>query len=86
MEDYSLRTSPHVPIFRTPEKYIEDKLKILKRDFLIRPTAKELEHVMSLKTEYEIDTAIRKIIIDHLDKLDEVERMMGNYEKSKRAR
>ena len=80
------RNSPHVPVFTTPEKYIKAKLKILERDFLIRPTVKELEHVMSLETEYEIDTAIRKIIIDHLDKLEEVERMMDNYEKNKRDR
>lgn len=47
--------------FETPEKYINERLLILKRDFLIEPTDEELEHLHTLKTEMAIDAAIRKI-------------------------
>jgi hypothetical protein len=47
--------------FETPEKYIKERLLILKRDFLIEPTEEELDHLHTLKTEIAIDAAIRKI-------------------------
>ena len=54
----------HSPKFTTPEKYVKDKLKILSRDFCIRPTETDLEHLKTLKTQTSIDNAI-KSIIDH---------------------
>lgn len=53
--------------FETPEKYINERLLILKRDFLIEPTEEELDHLGTLKTEMAIDAAIRKIYESHWD-------------------
>ena len=53
--------------FETPEKYIKERLLILKRDFLIEPTEEELNHLHTLKTEMAIDAAIRKIYESHWD-------------------
>lgn len=66
--------------FTTPEKYIEKKLKILLRDFKIRPSYKEVDHLYSLKTQTAIDNAFHKIIFDYLDNYDE---LFGNNKKKK---
>lgn len=58
----------HSPQWTTPEKYIKAKLKILKRDFWIEPTEKELEHLKTLTTQVSIDNAILSIIAHHWDK------------------
>lgn len=52
----------HSPKFTTPEKYVKDKLKILKRDFCIQPTEAEIAHLNTLKTQISIDNAITSII------------------------
>ena len=62
---YDPYINSHSPIFKTPEKYIEQKLKILKRDFYITPTETELEHLDTLKTQIEIDNAVLSIIAHH---------------------
>lgn len=48
--------------FSTPEKYIEAKLKILRRDMLIEPTEEELIQLRSKKTEVGIDSCVKAII------------------------
>ena len=57
----------HSPKFTTPEQYAKAKVKILKRDFRITPTAEELDHIKTLKTEIAIDNAILGIINRHWD-------------------
>ena len=63
--NYDPYISSHSPIFRTPKKYIEQKLKILRRDFRIEPTETELEHLNTLTTQITIDNAILSIISHH---------------------
>lgn len=55
----------HSPVFRTPKKYVEAKVRILKRDFCIRPTEEEIEHLYTLKTQTAIDNAVLSIINHH---------------------
>lgn len=62
MDDY---ICSHSPQFTTPEKYLTAKLKILSRDFYIDPTATELEHLETLKTQVAIDNAILSVIAHH---------------------
>lgn len=62
---YDPYINSHSPIFKTPEQYIEQKLKILKRDFRITATETELEHLNTLTTQIQIDNAILTIIARH---------------------
>lgn len=62
---YDPYINSHSPIFKTPEQYIEQKLKILKRDFRITPTGTELKHLNTLTTQITIDNAILSIINRH---------------------
>ena len=55
----------HSPLFKTPEKYIKQKLKILRRDFCIEPTEEEIAHLNTLTTQVTIDNAILTIINNH---------------------
>lgn len=57
----------HSPQWTTPEKYVEAKLKILRRDFKITPTENEIIHLKSLKTQIAIDNACLSIINRHWD-------------------
>ena len=57
----------HSPQWNTPEKYVEAKLKILRRDFRITPTEEEIKHLKTLKTQISIDNAILSIINHHWD-------------------
>jgi hypothetical protein len=57
----------HSPKFTTPEKYIKAKLKILRRDFCVRPTEEEIAHLKTLTTEIGIDNACLGIINRHWD-------------------
>lgn len=60
--EYEMYVTSHSPIFRTPKKYIEQKLKILRRDFYIEPTEEEIVHLSTLTTQIAIDNAILSII------------------------
>lgn len=64
---YDTDRNAHSPAFKNPEKYIEAKIKILKRDFRIGPTEAEIEHLKTLKTQTAIDNAILSIINHHWD-------------------
>lgn len=57
--------SGHSPVFKTPEQYTRAKVKILKRDFCIRPTEEEMYHLKTLETQIAIDNAILSIINHH---------------------
>lgn len=54
-----------LPKWTTPEKYIEEKVKILTKDFCITPTKEELAHLATLKTQISIDNACQTIIKNH---------------------
>ena len=62
---YDPYITSHSPVFTTAPKYIEQKLRILKRDFCIKPTEAELEHINTLTTQTQIDNAILTIIAHH---------------------
>ncbi len=64
---YDFYVSSHTPTFRTPDKYIKAKLKILKRDFCIDATEEEIEHLNTLTTQIQIDNAILSIIARRWD-------------------
>lgn len=55
----------HAPLFKNAEQFIQAKLDMLKKDFRIKPTEKEIDHLYELKTESEINRAVRQIINDH---------------------
>lgn len=51
--------------FTTPEKYIARKLKMLRKDMYIEPTEEEIAHLKKMKTEGDIDRAVKTIIATH---------------------
>ena len=61
-EAYKIR---HAPQFKSAEQYIQAKLKMLVKDFRIKPTETEIKHLHELSTESEINRAIRQIIVNH---------------------
>ena len=46
-------------------KYVKQKLKMLKCDFLIEPTKDDIDNLMTLNSEAAIDKWVIKIIKDH---------------------
>ena len=48
------------------EEYMNQKVKMLKKDFKIRLTAKETNYLQSLPTEIAVDNYIRTIIKNKL--------------------
>ena len=63
-EYFDLRTGA-IPEFKNPKQYIEAKIKILRRDFRISPTTKEMNHLYELKTRGDIDRAMVAIVHNH---------------------
>jgi hypothetical protein len=59
-----------VPTFKTPEQYVREKLKMLRGEMLIEPTADELNHLVELQTEGDIDRAVHSIIARHWNELE----------------
>lgn len=59
---YDEYITSHSPQFKTPEKYVKSKLKILSRDFCIQATEEEKAHLNTLTTQIAIDNAILSII------------------------
>lgn len=55
----------HAPTFKNTEQFLQAKLKMLVQDFCIHPTETEIKHLQTLKTEREINCAVRQIINDH---------------------
>lgn len=62
---YDPYITSHSPIFKIPEKYVRDKLRILKRDFRIEATTDEINHLNTLTTQTAIDNAVLSIINRH---------------------
>ena len=54
--------------FITPEQYVEDKIEMLREEMCIKPTADEIKHLKTLKTETSIDNAVHSIIDRHWSK------------------
>ena len=48
--------------FENPEKYIKEKLRMLRQDMYIEPTEEEIDRLKSKKTESEIDNVVRGIV------------------------
>ena len=64
MEGYEIS---HSPTFKNPKQYVKAKLKIITdpKGFGITPTASEVEHLYTLKTQISIDNAILSVIARH---------------------
>jgi hypothetical protein len=60
----AIRTSLHHTI-SLPE-YIRQKLNMLKKDFMIRLSQHEIEHMMALTTEIAVDNYAKKLIYKRL--------------------
>ena len=48
--------------FENPKQYVKAKLHMLKHEMFIQPTDEELDHLRSLKTQGDIDRAVKTII------------------------
>ena len=48
--------------FTSPEKYIKEKLRMLRQDMYIEPTEEEIARLRSKTTEVEIDIVVRGIV------------------------
>lgn len=55
----------YIPKFENPEQFIEAKLKMICYHFKISPTPEEINHLYELKTEYEINAAVKTILNNH---------------------
>ncbi len=53
-----------IPTFKTAVHFAEKKIEMLERDFKIKLTDKQKLHLKTLKTERDINAAVRKIIDD----------------------
>lgn len=51
-----------IPEFKNARKFAETKVTMLERDFRIALTEKQRLHLLTLKTERDINAAVRKII------------------------
>lgn len=58
------------PQFNNKDEYIADKVAILRGQFLVKVTPKDMDHLKSLKTEHEIDRACTAIIKKYFDEQD----------------
>lgn len=71
MKNYGLNdpevesTPSYIPKFETPNQFIEEKIKMLRSQFKITPTDEEINHLYDLKTEYEINAAVKTILNNH---------------------
>ena len=61
---YAIKPPSYVPEFKTAMKFAEKKIEMLERDFKIQLTDKQKLHLKTLKTEREINSAVRQIIND----------------------
>ena len=48
--------------FTSPEKYVNEKLQMLRNDMYIEPIAEEIARLRSKKTEVEIEIVVRGIV------------------------
>ena len=55
----------YIPKFENPYQFIEEKLRMLRHHFKIDPTNEEIDHLYELKTEYEINAAVKTILNNH---------------------
>lgn len=55
----------YIPKFENPNQFIEEKIKMLHRHFKIHPTDAEINHLYELKTEGDINAAIKTILNNH---------------------
>lgn len=56
----------YIPEFDTPEKYVKQKIEMLRKHFYIDLTYEEIAHLHELKTENSINAAVRSIINKYL--------------------
>lgn len=54
----------YIPSFKTAIAFAEKKIEMLEKDFKIQLTDKQKLHLKTLKTEREINAAVRQIIND----------------------
>lgn len=54
-----------VPSFKTAEKFIEAKVKMIRDDFKIQLTDEDITYLHRFKTEHDINAAVRVLIDKH---------------------
>lgn len=64
---YTKNTVPGVPTFTTAEEFIEKKIDMLQKDFRIELSLDDIIHLKNLKTEREINAAVRAIISNMIE-------------------
>ena len=52
----------YVPVFETPDMFVEAKVKMLRDHFKIDVTEDDIDYLRQYKTENEINTAVKTII------------------------
>lgn len=55
----------YIPHFKNANQFIKEKVEMLQDDFCIYLTQKEIDHLHTLKTENDINLAVRGIINKH---------------------
>lgn len=71
MKNYGLNdpevesTPSYIPKFENPNQFIEAKIKMLRKEFRIKLTNDEINHLYELKTEVDINAAVKTIINNH---------------------
>lgn len=64
---YSRIEAYHAPVHVPLERYINSKMDMLERDFLIKLDDYQIKRLKQSKSEYEVDRVARKIIFDRYD-------------------
>lgn len=59
-----------IPKFTTLEKFIGAKIQMLERDFYITPTPEEIEKLKRMRTESDVNAAVKTIINRHWGRED----------------
>jgi hypothetical protein len=57
----SFRAS-YIPSYTSPDEFISKKIEILVNDLKIKLTAEDIAHLCALKTESEINNAVKRLI------------------------
>ena len=55
----------YIPKFKNPEQFIEEKLEMLFHQFKIHPTNDEIAHLYEMRTEGDINLAVKTILNNH---------------------
>ena len=61
MHEYDEFLPSYIPEFKTPEKFVDEKIKMLRDQFRIDLSDEDIAHLRELKTESAINAAVMAI-------------------------